>query len=410
MKKIHTLLILFPVLVVSCQSMAPTPPQSEAQQECLPPLENFSYLPQGGERDGPERDLIYPSGDWQYVTSIPGFKSSKDFPVESKSFIVQPSNDGPVVWIHGINSDLDGFHIRYHVNSNVWDKVNYDYLKPYPDLSVFLDHKNNIWMAEWVQSNIKAVSPDTPILSQYNEQGNKFKTILKISDFLNTEQIKNIERYGIAHYAIDGNGDFWFIFVKDTERWLFRYSPSSMKLERYLSDVKLDEHAYGNILAVSSDGNVFILDSLNENIIRYNPSDKTVYNKYIPSEVIKNSNLDREMWDANLFIDASNRLWIDDRGWFDLTGDRPDWHIVIRSPIFIKYQYYMWAWAHPVFSTTTKDGRLWFYADGRGTGWVDPSKAKWCLFTTLSSNVVKDDGGNLWILLDGKLYKHPAIP
>jgi hypothetical protein len=53
----------------------------------------------------------------------------------------------------------------------------------------------------------------------------------------------------------------------------------------------------------------------------------------------------------------------------------------------------------------TQDGRLW-YSSLRGSGWVNPATAQWCLFTTYQSNILEDSTGNLWMIADGDLYKY----
>ncbi|MEW5829694.1 MAG: hypothetical protein AB1846_12445, partial [Chloroflexota bacterium] len=63
-----------------------------------------------------------------------------------------------------------------------------------------------------------------------------------------------------------------------------------------------------------------------------------------------------------------------------------------------------WVWGEPTITSETPDGRLWYNAL-RGTGWVDPKLGKWCVFTSYQSNVLADSQGNLWILVDGWLYR-----
>ncbi len=406
MKKTFILILIF-FLVISCQS-SPSAVKTESGLECLPSLENFSYLPQGGERSGPQREMILPSGAWEYVSSIPGFESSNEFFNESaKLDLIQLTNGKSIIWIRGGNSSLGTYFIHYRINDDVWEAVNNDakWLDSLNHQTVLVDQENSVWLAQAGYNFIDPIVNSAPILSKYDEQKQEFQTILSISDFLDNTQVRSAKNAGIMNLKIDKSGALWFFFVYNQERWFFRYSPASNKLERQISDKQFDDPFYGPF-AISDENELFILDSAMNMLIKYNPSNGETSDIKIPSEVGGNSNIDSELQSAIFFIDSKNKLWIDDRGWLDLSGENRDWHVVIRSPIFIKYEFGLWSWIHPVFSTESKDGRLWFYSNGRGTGWVDSNIGKWCLFTTFSSNVVKDTEGNLWIIADGKLYKN----
>lgn len=418
-------LVLFVFLLTSCNVINPihltATPALLSGKACIPPLDSFAFSLSGGERTGPKPyDQLPPSDEWQFITAVPRASHQKvlDNGIATLDTI-QTIEGKDAIWVR-----ITGEHTklaRYQINNNQWQDVDIRPENAQEELEIGVspilatDKNNFVWLPRNRGPSI-GLEMNTPVLSVYNEKNGKFKTILTIKDFLGAQSITQINRIDIADVQMDSKGNFWLIlsFVfdgKNQDYQLFSFSPSTHQLKRYLTNL---EYSYLNnaSFVISPSDVIFLLDGEKNTLIQYSISNDKSKTINIPDQIILNSNQPNpNMRSANLFLDSHQRLWIDDRGWLDLSP-QGDWHIVIRSPIFIYYMYYgsgTWSWLHPTFSRESIDGRLW-YSSLRGTGWVNPKTAEWCMFTTYPSNVVKDSDGNLWIIADGNLYKYSLKP
>ena len=419
-------LIWFALFLTACNTTnKPATPDTElgtvlttaTEHECIHPLENFSFLPSGGERKGPKPDYQLPGHPWQETTDIPYRPSSQEAGLNWASLdLIQEINAKNEIWITINGSDTK--LVRYQIDSQQWQNVDSttEQKEKLGNSPLLVKDKNNlIWLPRNYSWDAK-VEINTPMLSVYDEEKGRFQTILTVNDFLSSESLAENSSIEINDIQLDSKGTFWFIvsFDMDGKNWqykLFSFSPSTHQLEQHFSNL---EYAPRNNISfvISSDDIIILLDWEKEILVEYDISKNKSTTINIPNQVVTNSNEpNQNLNSAKLFLDNQQRLWIDDRGWLDLFP-QGDWHIVIRSPIFIYYQYYgngIWSWLLPTFSFESDDGRLW-YSSLRGTGWVNTETSQWCLFSTYSSNVVKDSKGNLWMIADGKLYKHPPNP
>lgn len=422
MKKMFCAFIMV-LFLVSCSTvpdaitepMFPTP----VSNDCIRPIVDFAFFPTGGERQGPNIEDKLPSAGWEFVSAVPNVPPKEEFGANTVYLdLIQSIEGKDKIWVKINGPEIRLF--RYQIDRSKWDELKADkqfgstYLGFRTSVpSLYLDKNNRVWLVGDVDT-IEEVDADVPLLSVYDEASTQFRGILSINDFVGMESGEKIDRISIIETKLDTKGDFWFAVLvhvegKSNEYRFYRFSPSTYRIERYLMELKYSDNNNASFV-ISEDNVLFLLDGENKTIIRHEPMRSEIARIPIPVQVVNNTNnAELGLSSAKLFLDSHQRLWIDDRGWLDLFPNG-DWHIVVRSPNFIQYAYGQWSWPHPTFNLETKDGRLWYSSDGRGTGWVDTDTGNWCIFTSYPSNVVKDSTGNLWIIAAGKLYKYPTAP
>ncbi len=374
--------------------------------ECLPPITNFSYYPPGGEKPGPTPVKQLPSGGWEVITSIPNLPTPEFFGENTATLeILQTVEGQDRIWI--VFGDSQKSHISYYqIANDEWKTIEVDieYADSVAHPRIFLGKNGLVWMTPNLSA--KKFMSDTTVLSIFDETYQQFVDVLVLKDFFALSPGK-YSSITLRNFQVDSQGDVWF-FGKPNQDWeyqLFQFSPSRKTLQRHLDDLKLDG-INGLSLVVTPENLLYMLGAKNGDfLIRFDPANKEIDEIEIPSDVASSG--DGKIWSrTTLFLDNQQRLWINDKGWLDLSLGG-DWHIVIRSPIFIDYMHYgsgTWGQTQPEYSLESPDGRLW-YSSHRGTGWVDPSTGKWCLFTSYASNVVRDSNGYLWIIAAGNLYR-----
>jgi hypothetical protein len=416
--------ICFSALIACNSEVVSNPPESgsvvtpaplQTQTDCIPPLVGFSYFPSGGERQGPKPESRLPSNDWEYISSIPNL-SSIDQTIRTSVYIelVQHLDGKDQIWVRAPDSKIN--LARYHIESNEWRPIqNNGEIPLVVTPSLLVDKNNFVWMPRTENFGV-GLGANTALLSIYDETNKQFSAILSAKDFVDEKQINSISKFGIDSIKMDSNGDFWFAVqlrideVKDEYQFI-KFSPTTYEFTRHLENFEFGRYHFSFVIDEANI--IYILDGANEKIIRYDPTQNTTSIIEIPSQIVSNTNTTHPSTElSNLFLDSYKRLWIDDRGWLDLSPNG-DWHIVIRSPVFISYMHDgagTWSWTHPTFSNESADGRLWYSLPDRGTGWVDPDNGEWCIFTSYPSNVVVDNKGDLWIVADGKLYRKSIQP
>jgi sugar lactone lactonase YvrE len=372
---------------------------------------NFAYPvgDTGPERPAPVTKL--PSGNWEANTTIPNLPPIKTLREDTANLeALQNVNDKERIWV--VVGGSEKLHLTYYlIDSGRWETVEYDAKYSDDNLfspQLFLGRDNSIWMAE-NPTNYQGVSADIKLLSVYDEASQKFNSVLTLKDLPTFDPNKPIDGIDITHLQMDSQGDLWFFLRvnepnKEAEYQLFKFSPSRHNLERHLADFNLAYESAGT-LVVSPEDVLYLLDTRKANLVRYDPTKGNVYEAKIPGgELFLPSR-------SSLFWGSDQRLWINDNAWLDLFPGGY-WNRIIQPPdfIFVQPGSGLWARTQPVYSIETDDGRLWYSAQYRGTGWVDPSTGKWCLFTSYPSNIVKDSKGYLWMIASGKLYRSRFKP
>ncbi len=362
--------------------------------ECLPPLETFAFNPATEGVSGPSPTQKLPSGNWNATTTI-----FDNIPLGNPATleVLQVVDGKDRIWV--IFYDTEKYRITYYqTGSDRWEEVKYATESSISNPHIFLDNNNSVWVA-LNRTNYEGISTNATLLSIYDEADQQFKAVFTLKDLSVSNSNQTFEHMKISHLQMDSQGDMWFILTIDelyeeVEYQLYKFSPSSRILERHLDDLKLDYYS-GESLVISPENVLYLLDTQKDNLISYDPIKGKVEEIKIPGEVSSIS---------SLFLDNHHKVWINDRFFLDLLND--DWYLIINPPDFIFYDFGRWTRTRPTYSLQTEDGRLWYSALYRGSGWVNPNTGKWCLYTSYPSNTVKDSEGHLWIIADGKLYRN----
>lgn len=386
-KRLFTALIYFlcTITIFSCQSAnenASTSSNSLTTDDfaCLSGEIKFSY-PIGETSISPTEQRL----------SLPGFPWKKSATYESDnenlipySLLLQKEVTGDIFWV---NFGADGGIVFYNLELRKWEQ----YIEPTSGiqyLDFFIDKNNELWAYR------HAFHAGPNLVYRLNKNNKQFEPVIDQSGLL----LDQNSEHAIYNLQVDGDGVFWMneYNYSDNNFSLVSYNPFTNKAEIHLTDLKIYDQ-----LALSVNDDVFVYASQNNSVIVYNPKTKQYKNLIIPQK----SNMEGPV---TLFFDKENRLWVDNAGYFDLSKniDNPQWYQIVRPSMFLVYidAAGLWTWSTPKYTFESPNGLLWYYT-GNGTGWVDPSEGKWCIFTSFNSSIQEDSLGNLWMFVDNKLYR-----
>ena len=389
--------------------------------ECLLPLANFAFNPAFEGASGPDPTLTtrkLPSEGWEAVTAIPGlFLSEVMMEPNAELEGVQTVGNSDRIWVIFEGSEKKQI-AYYQIDTDRWENIEYyaehhtkysetEYYTEYSEdvfiSKIFIDKNNSVWVTLDI-TNYQGVNEDTVtvLLGMYDEASQKFNGVITLKELPAFDPNKNIRYVTVTNLQMDSQGDLWFFLYvgepqKEAEYHLVKLSLSNYATEEHLTNFMLTRNNTDS-LVISPNNRLNLLDIDEANIISYDSENGEI-------EKIKVFGGKRYLSSlSTLFLDNHQRFWIDDKAFLDLHHN--DWYFIVDSPIFLTYYVGIWGRTKPTYSLETQDGRLWFSAARRGTGWVDPNTGEWCLFTSYPSNIVKDSEGHLWMIADGKLYRN----
>jgi hypothetical protein len=379
-----------PVTISPVSKSLPT----QVSNKCVRPLTEFAFPVGDSGLPAPEQEKVLPPSDWSLVSTV----SESTGTINSNSLdleIIRQSGNGEEMWILEKN---EGSILRFRTNPQEWEQSIYN-----PALLgssfLFLDNNNMVWAARIYQSTGIGRS----LLSRYNENSKSFEPVLD-KDLLLQDQ----DTSTIVALKVDRKGIFWMILVDKSDITaaetfhLFSFDPLTLKAQDHISSKN-----YAGTLAIGPDNTIYLVDVENVQLIVYSQTTRKIKTIEIPISLESSSSVN--LYLMNLYLDSAGHLWINDRGWFDFSTDVnfPQWFSVVRSPIFINYLVPagMWVWTRPIFTHDGPNALIW-HRSSRGTGWLDLKNGKWCLITTYPSNILEDQQHNLWMLINGSLYKH----
>ncbi len=400
MKKLllETILIFF--LLCSCNQVNIKKPintesalsnstDSSQTDGCIAPLTNFAYPVGGDVIDLPapaDQVIMLPPSSWKLVSTLP-IDTITEYGNNFGSGTIRKNGDHEEFWV--IPEGYLGIDIL-NLETKVWRHIEEknDFVK---NSFLFLDQDNSIWAA-------KGLSGNSPLLLHFNDQSSQFETISDQDGLLNNSSQNN----NIASLKIDPSGIFWMVvqnndLANDPHAYiLYSFNPRTLKAKKHNISIDFDGD-----LAIGKNNTIYLLNAQKGIVTAYDSQKNAVITYEIGTKLDASEDFD-------LFYDSTDRLWVSDIGWFDFSKeyDYPHWYEIVRSSSFLMYIYSsaIWRWGNPSFTNQTSDGLLWFIFPN-GTGWLDPSKGKWCIFTSYSSKVMEDNDHNLWIFVNHSLYE-----
>jgi streptogramin lyase len=375
------------ILVIWILGACAKAPESQSN-ECIQPPVAYEFPVGATAIPGHEfrSQEILPPKDWLAESDLP---ETGRF---TESLIARENE----IWVLIFDNNLVA---RYNTKAHTWKSyTTIENIKAVPE-TLFLSRDGTVWGLGVVPLNLLDYGKDYPLLSRYDEAKDQFEFVKDQTDILHGSLTianpPNVEE--------DSSGRLWMMFRGVNYNKLFSFDPKTMRAESY-SDALQGPFAI--------DANDMIWMMRGEQLIRFDPSTDVI--EPFDSSIgvydgLANENINYTIF---LYYDKEKHLWIDDRGWVDLSGEgRPLWHTIVRSPVFIddyaspENQYY---WSRPYALYESSNGWYWFTA--MGIVRLDPVKGDWCLFTTGTSPVVEDDQHNIWIVVSNKLYKYHLEP
>ena len=392
-KKLYYKIILVGIiyLLTACETKAESIPTVE--NTCIPPINEFSYYAGLGNQY-PEKSVA-PSSPWTMEATI-------ELQTPLLLGVRTLANNVTELWLYEqfpLGSKRNSQNQIYVFRTDekelkpvVLDEIFLNSLIPITEIYITKD--NSIWTTDRTTSYSK-----TPILGMYDELNNELLPVEKL--------------YGISHHSsyathvlFDKNHNlFWFLVPYG---YIYSYDPVTGTLEKHIS---IGEKEIGGAVA-TADGKIYIYAleyeytsaGAGDALFLYSPTDETL-------EQVRYY-LERNDKAINLYFDQDERLWMGSNGWMEPDGT---WYQTVKSPLFIRavgelvgdhfYHYFP-----PNIEFETSDGLLWFSGGGTrmGTYSLDLENEEWCWVST-SSETEMDNDGNLWMLVDNKLYKRPGV-
>jgi hypothetical protein len=386
MKKVLIFITLFSTILLAGCSRISSADNPSGVNGCIPPITNFAYPVGDSNLPAPVPQDVLPLNPWKIVSTLPNYLV-KENGNSFESELLRKNGDHEEFWVipegglgvYFINLETKEWKHIEKVNDSIKKSV------------LFRDKYNSTWA-------FKGISGNDPLLLHFNEQSKDFEPISDQEGLLS----RNVENLSIANLKIDESGIFWMVilnndFKNDPHRYLlYSFNPKTLKSENNNLGIDFDGE-----LEIGPKNIIYLLNSKKRVVIAYNPQNKLINTYKILSNLDPSNGYD-------LFFDNQNRLWISDMGWFDFSRntDNPQWFEIVRPSIFLTYIVSggVWRWGNPGFMFVSSDGLLWF-SSTNGTGWLDPSKGKWCIFTSYSTNVFEDSNNNLWVFVNNTLYE-----
>ncbi len=383
MNKMYKIINLF---ILSLILLACFDHESISKSNCIEPPVKLAYPVRVTQTSFDQVIDVLPPYPWREISQLP-----------QKGYITSMVIKKMDIWI-----STDEKILRYDINKMKWSE--YDNVDGMPTIpqTLYVSKAGILW--GFVPTIIR--NPNTnSYFSRYNEITDSFEFIYdKEKLFMNFFQSANPK-----DIVEDPDGLLWFMeggIKKNIV--LFSFDPKSYSIKGY--DLSPDSGFASLIYA--PDNKIWLSKFENGDIIQFDPKTGKkssylghVYN--LPDEYPFEGQNALE----NFYLDHEGRLWIGDRGWYEFSGsNQPVFHRIIRSPVFISNNVHpenAYAWFRPDTVFESNDGMFWFESYG-GMVSLDPEKAEWCKFTNASGPMVEDEEHNIWLAVDGKLYKNSS--
>ncbi len=369
-------IILFTFLLSSCGTIPTQNPNDCIEENYSYSFKNYAY---------PDEKIIPTqiplSGKWQ-----PQLTQEQTRDIGNSVILRIVTQPDDTIWFRTMHAIVE-----YKTRSK--ELVIFDE-EPLP-YELFVDKYGNLWGTSLEEAATKNPDNNQPyFLAHFDKSTEKFEIVE--NDLLTGSGIT---------YSEDSSG---LLYFSTSDNRMLRFNPDSRKAE--LLDFNFPYYEVKS-MTIDRKDNIWLSASFEESgihgttVLRYHPKDNSIENiGSVPGSSRYNA--------GEIFIDSSDRLWLQDYGYLDnALADAPSWYQVIRSPIFISDRgpvefENIWADATPIFES--KDHKLWFFS-GAGLAYLDQTARKWCLLTSRITGVAEDSSNNLWIVDRGQIYKREKL-
>lgn len=401
-----TILIFSLLLVFSAILYYNKPYPEKYDSQCLGSFKEFAYsVP---DKNIPPLAEILPQDPWKVDASLPiPLDDNTLVSVEATRFI----NGHLEIWLRkdtskSISQGTTHEYMIYQTNTKGWKTISAQvgdteiYVQ-----KLFVAKDGSIWgQNAWTTySNPSGVF----ILSKYDEKDGGFKFEENVVSI--PAAWKDSDGYDYwSNVLIDQDGIFWIFANKDA---IFSYDPLSQEMKRHL---EIPDFLVSDV-ALAPNQKIYITREWEFPV--FSIQDKEIWEFDPQKGVLKSLGVPSEPWPAynNILVDRSGRLVLGAVGWLNENGT---WQRIYPNPLV-----YFWnmnwkgdyRWYTPELILESSDGQLWFRKkldDGvpLGMAWLNPKTMNGCWFTTVDTNIVEDQDQNLWMVVDGKLYKYSLKP
>ncbi len=401
-------LLIFIFLTTGCEQdftftfphVGNSPKANLADMECYNSFEEFAYTPKYERYGGG-----LPTEPWQIEATIPDeiannyvtgglgvhqVMFSRLYEGQQEIWLARPGrfllDDVPSVLI-------------YYPDSKQWRSIqgNIDGSNAYVK-NVFQTNDGKIWGRNgWEWEDI----PDGPILSIYNEETQQFEFA---SGALNYPLTKDDERVPNG-FVFDSQGKIW-IFVSQDGIYLYDSVTQTTSKQLDLGNIEL------SAIESLSDGTLYFTENLylkrTTGESNFRAFDGMLY-QFIPNdgELIELGRPD-EPWPVfgGMFESSDDKVWFSAVGYRDLQDG--SWHLLHSDPEEAFEHAGHQGADSPGIILESSNGLLWFtkFEDiFSGTAWYDPEINEGCMFTDFPAFVIEDDHRQLWMVVDGNLYR-----
>ena len=370
-----------------------------SEMECYKSFEEFAYvLPEELPR---ERELLLPTAPWVVESELPD-DFTQNFGIDVAFSRI--SNGHPEIWLvrRYAYEDIPGIFIYRPLISD-WQFIS----GVVEDTDIFVSeiyqaNDGTIWgKNDWEWRNENPVSGS--ILSKFNEGTKKFEFAQGMLEIPFTDE----QRFVSHEIVIDRQGALWILVDDDA---IYRYDPiDKITIKQIdLSNIDVGRYSFatGNgIYFENIDFKKLVADdpifSIYEGrIYQYIPDTRELITVEIPDEP----------WPiGGFYLTQTGQMWFGAVGYKDLKSD--SWYLLHPDPALYFPHAGDIAWGSPRIVLDSSDGLLWFnkstdIAEIDGTAWYDPETGEGCRFTNYPAEIIEDDQQQLWMFVDGKLYRY----
>jgi hypothetical protein len=402
------LLIITTILLTLLNACISQTGQVRGADECLETFEVFAYHVPEQKRSLFEED-IYPLPPWEIVSRLPGNHHS-DWKKSEGIRIIRSIHGQDEIWV-GRRTWTGQFYYEggyrseimiYHPENGKWERT--IITGEIEDTGVYVWYlyetsDGALWSSTNLNTKLEGKLEQIPMLSQFNEEKQGFEFAPGAPTFQKVEDVWSYFDWPII--LLDQEDIFW-IFIPNNAIYSYDTKTHETKKHTSITDIGVQD------VVLAPDGSLYFRRSLHganlqeEEVFRFFPESGEV----VPIEP------PHESWpDGPIFVDSKGNLWFGAIGYRTPEGS---WHLLHPDPEgFFTNVYADPRWATPHLFFESSNGLLWFskWFDGRGDfgmAWYDPTTGEGCWFTTQANprRILEDSQYNLWLVMDGKLYKY----